>query len=143
MVPNNIAFKITNQILKIKEGKNFFALDKNSFYFEPLYFHVMDVYEKEENINNLKPPIKFGMYAFTSNAKLLQEPKKKIVFSPDSVTYQIYGIRTDTMFYLNELCKKNASTFEKLCINSSNVNSPVSLQFLKEMDTYISTYSQY
>lgn len=140
MIPNNTAFKIANYIQKIHDSKNFFAIDKNSFYFEPLYFHIHDHFVTDENIASLKQPLKFGLYSFTTNAKLIHEPKKKVIFSPDSITYQLYGIRSDTMFYINEICKKSTSTFEKVCIDTSNANSPVAHQILKEMDAYISVH---
>lgn len=139
MIQSNLAFKIVTQILKIKDSKNFFVIEKSSFYAEPFLFHVLDVFIPFSEYSKTKLPNNFGLYSFTTNVQIHHSPKKKVVLNENSVTYQIYGIRSETVFYITEICKKNHNTLEKEIYCSDKLTTQPSVNLLIEMDKLIST----
>ncbi|MBP9759407.1 hypothetical protein KBD45_06950 [Candidatus Dojkabacteria bacterium] len=139
MIQSNLAFKIVNQILKIKNSKNFFVIEKSSFYAEPFLFHVLDVFIPFAEYSKTKLPKDFGLYSFTTNVQIHHLPKKKVVLNENSVTYQIYGIRSETVFYIVEICKKNHNTLEKISYCSDKLTTQESVNLLMEMDKLLTS----
>lgn len=134
MIQSNLAFKLVNRIIKIKESKNFFAIERNSFYSEPLLFYVKDIFIPLSEYPTTKLPDILGVYSFTTNVQVLHTPKKKVILNANSFTYQIYGIRSEPVFYLAEICKKNHQTIEKEFYYSDKLTTQPAFKLLTEID---------
>lgn len=139
MVQSNLALKIINKLVKLKESKNFFAIEKNSFYAEPILFYINDIFISSKEPGKLKQPKEFGLYSFTTSVQLLHSPKKKVILQKDSITYQIYGIRSETVFYVSEICRKPHNSIQKdTYVGPEIISNSGATQTIKEMDSILS-----